>query len=74
MYVVHQQPNRSTVSRVALLAGLAPLLHELKVELDEEQRLVLHGREQVVLADEVEDVRAPEAQEVGQRLARLSVQ
>lgn len=52
---------------------LTPFLLKLLVELDEKQRLVLHVCEEVMLPDEVKDIRPPQAQCVRERLAWLAV-
>ena len=56
------------------LGNDSDLLVELHVELDEQQRLVPNGREQVELADEIEDVWATEAKVERERLPRLSIE
>ena len=43
------------------------------VELDEQQRLILHRSEKIVFTNKVEDVRPSQAEEVGKGLPWLSV-
>ena len=74
MDVVDKKRDRRNRVCVDVLALLLPLLAELLVKLDEEQRLVLHVGEQVVLADEVEHVRAAQTEEERKRLSGLSVE
>ena len=73
MDVIYEQLDRSALFWADILALLPPLLHQLMVKLNEEQRLVLHRGEEVVLANEVEDVWPPQAQEEGERFARLAI-
>ena len=74
MNVVHQERDGRDGVRVDVFPVPFALLLQLLVEFDKQQRLVLHVREQIVLPDEVEHVRAPQAEEVRERLARLAVE
>ena len=79
MGMVHEERDRGAVASGGLdrrvlvgVSGGDPV--DVVVELDQEQRLVLHVREEVVFADEVEYARTAELEEVRERLARLTVQ
>lgn len=82
--MIHEQRDRGAMSRgrlpvqhsdtVLLPAVRRGNLVDVVVELDEEERLVLHIREEVVLADEVEDAWSAEFEEVGEGFPGLSVQ
>ena len=74
MDVVHQECNRGNRIRVDVLPFVLALLPQLLVELHEQERLVLHVREQVIFTNEVKDVRAAQAQEVRESLAWLSIE
>ena len=74
MYVIHEQRDRCDGVGINILPILLPLLPKLLVKLHEEQGLVLDVGEQVVLADEVENVWSAEAEEVRESLARLAVE
>lgn len=58
MDVVYKEGDRSDRVRVDVLSLALSLLSQLLVELDEQKRLVLHVGEQIVLAYEVEHIRA----------------
>ena len=73
MYVVDQERDRRTLIRIDILAGLPPLLHQLLVELDKQKGLVLNSSEQVVVSDEIENIRSPKTKIVWQRFAWLTV-
>ena len=73
MNMVHQERDGRDGVRVDVFPVPFALLPQLLVEFDKQQRLVLHVREQIVLPDEVEHVRAPQAEEVRERLAWLAV-
>ena len=74
MNMVDQECDSRDGVRVDVFPVPFTLLPQLLVEFDEQQRLILHVREQIVLPDEVEHVRAPQAEEVRERLARLAVE
>lgn len=64
VYMIDEELDRCTIAWVDIFTGLAPLLHELVVELDQQERLVLYRSEQIVFPYEVEHVWTSEAQEV----------
>ena len=68
-----QRYGRSGVG-IDVFSVLLALLAQLLIELDEEQSLVLHVREEVVLSDEIKNVRAAQAQEVWECFAWLAVE
>ena len=68
-----QRDGRNGVS-FDVFSILLALLAQLLVELDEEQSLVLYIREEVVLSDEIKDIRATQAQEVWECFAWLAVE
>jgi hypothetical protein len=76
MCMIHQQPNRRPMHRSALplLLRRAPRLPQVLVKFNEQQRLILHVGEEVVFADEGEDVGFAEAEEVGEGFAGLAVE
>ncbi len=56
-----------------IFASFLSFLDKFLIELDQEQRLVLHVRKQVVRADEVKNIGSSEAQHVWERLPWLTV-
>lgn len=84
MGMVDEQCDRSAVSRSRLgigrqrgrvLVGVSGGDSvDVVIELDEEKRLVLHVREEVVVADEVKDAWPSQLEKVWQRLPGLAVE
>jgi hypothetical protein len=48
--------------------------HALLVKFDKKERLVLNRREQIMITDQVEDVRLAKAEEVGEGFGGLTIQ
>lgn len=74
MDVVHEECDRVTVVLRDLFPFLLPSRHEFVIELDEQQRLVLHIGEQVVFADETEHIGATKTEEKWKSFSRLAVE
>jgi hypothetical protein len=61
-------------SALPFLLRRAPRLPQILIEFDKQQCLILHVGEEVVFADEGEDVGFAEAEEVGEGFAGLAVE
>ena len=73
MDVVYEQFNSLALLRADVFALPASLFHQLVIELDEKQRLILRSREEIIITNKVEDIRSPQAQEVRECLSWLAV-
>lgn len=71
--MIDQERDGGAGLQFDMLVLLLPLLPQLLVKFDEEERLVLDGREKVILSNEVEYVRTAEPEEERQGFARLAV-
>lgn len=57
--MIHKQRDCFTLARRVFLACLLPSFVEFLVKFNEKKRLILNVGEQVMLSDEVEDIRSP---------------
>ena len=74
MDVINEQRYGRDGVSIDVFSILLALLAQPLIELNEEQSLVLYIRKEVVLSDEIKDIRAAQAQEVWECLAWLAVE
>lgn len=59
MCIIHEQLDRLALQIIAFNTLRLPFLHQLVVEFDQQQNLVLYVGKEVIFPDEVKDVRTP---------------
>lgn len=73
MNVIDEQRDSITLALIDNLATLLPSFHKFMIKLDQKKDLVPDIREEMIVSDEVEDVRSSQTKEVCKRLAGLPI-